>query len=32
VGKALRDAPVGETVTIETPRGRRDFRVERLVE
>jgi transcription elongation factor GreA len=32
VGRALRDAPVGETVTIETPRGERVFRVERLVE
>jgi transcription elongation factor GreA len=32
VGRALRDAPVGETVTIETPRGERTFRVDRLVE
>ncbi len=32
VGKALRDAPVGEKVTIETPRGERTFRVDRLVE
>jgi transcription elongation factor GreA len=32
VGKALRDTPVGETVTIETPRGERTFSVERLVE
>jgi transcription elongation factor GreA len=32
VGKALRDAPVGKTVKIETPRGKRAFRVERLVE
>ncbi len=32
VGKALRDAPLGETIRIETPRGERSFRVERLVE
>ncbi len=32
VGKALRDAPVGETIQIETPRGERSFRVERLVD
>jgi transcription elongation factor GreA len=31
VGRALRDAKVGATVEIETPRGARRFRVERLV-
>lgn len=31
VGQALRDAPVGETVTITTPKGDKRFRVERLV-
>ena len=32
VGKALRDAAVGETIRIETPGGERSFRVERLVD
>jgi transcription elongation factor GreA len=32
VGMALRDAAVGDTVRIDTPRGKRTFRVERLVE
>ncbi len=32
VGRALRDAKVGATVEIETPRGTRRFRVERLVD
>jgi transcription elongation factor GreA len=31
VGQALRDAAMGSTVEIETPRGTRRFRVERLV-
>jgi transcription elongation factor GreA len=31
VGRALRDAKVGGTVEIETPRGARRFRVERLI-
>ena len=31
VGSALRDAPVGEAVRVETPRGEKSFRVERLV-
>jgi transcription elongation factor GreA len=32
VGRALRDVAVGATVEIETPRGTRHFRVERLVD
>lgn len=32
VGRALRDAPVGATVEIETPRGARSYRVERLLD
>jgi transcription elongation factor GreA len=32
VGRALRDAPVGDAVTVETPRGERIYRVERLIE
>jgi transcription elongation factor GreA len=32
VGRALRDAPVGEAVTVETPRGEKIYRVERLIE
>ena len=31
VGRALRDQPVGASVTIETPRGKKPFKVERLV-
>jgi transcription elongation factor GreA len=31
IGRALRDAPVGATVKVETPRGRKSFRVEKLV-
>ena len=31
VGRALRDQPVGSTVAIETPRGERTFKIERLV-
>lgn len=31
IGRALLDAPVGSTVTVETPRGKRDFKVVRLV-
>jgi transcription elongation factor GreA len=31
VGQALRDVAVGETVTIETPRGEKSFRIEKLV-
>ena len=32
VGRALRDAPVGHAVTVETPRGEKVYRVERLIE
>jgi transcription elongation factor GreA len=31
VGRALRDQPVGASVVIETPRGERTFKIERLV-
>jgi len=31
IGRALRDQAVGETVEVETPRGRRSFRVKALV-
>jgi transcription elongation factor GreA len=31
IGRALRDAPVGETIAVETPRGERAFRVRKLV-
>ena len=31
VGQALRDSPVGEDVLVETPRGEKTYRVERLV-
>jgi transcription elongation factor GreA len=31
VGRALRDQPVGSSVVIETPRGARTFKIERLV-
>ena len=31
VGRALRDRPLGETVTVETPRGTKAYRVEKLV-
>ncbi|HSK49709.1 MAG TPA: transcription elongation factor GreA [Solirubrobacterales bacterium] len=31
IGRALRDAAVGATVTVETPRGEKRFRVEKLV-
>jgi transcription elongation factor GreA len=31
VGRALRDQPVGASVEIETPRGARTFKIERLV-
>ena len=31
IGKALRDQPVGEPVRIETPRGERVFRIQKLV-
>jgi len=31
IGRALRDAPVGATVKVETPRGEKSFRVEKLV-
>ena len=31
IGKALRDQPVGEPVKIETPRGERVFRIQKLV-
>ena len=32
VGRALRDAPVGEDVKFETPRGVKTFRVEELID
>ncbi|MGA8925327.1 MAG: transcription elongation factor GreA [Solirubrobacterales bacterium] len=31
VGRALRDRPLGETVSVETPRGTKSYRVEKLV-
>jgi transcription elongation factor GreA len=31
VGRALRDAPVGETVRMQTPKGERAFRIEKLL-
>ena len=31
VGQALRDAGVGETVRVETPRGQKAYRIERIV-
>jgi transcription elongation factor GreA len=31
VGRALRDAPIGEAVAVETPRGEKVYRVERLI-
>ena len=31
VGQALRDTPVGETISIETPRGEKTYRVEKLL-
>jgi transcription elongation factor GreA len=31
VGRALRDRPVGETVAIETPRGQKNYKVQKLV-
>ena len=31
VGRALRDRPLGETVSVETPRGTKAYRVEKLV-
>ncbi len=32
VGQALRDTPVGETVTIQTPKGERLFQVQKLLD
>jgi transcription elongation factor GreA len=32
VGRALRDAPIGEDVKFETPRGAKTFRVEKLLD
>ncbi|HEX7059719.1 MAG TPA: transcription elongation factor GreA [Solirubrobacterales bacterium] len=32
IGRALRDRRVGETVTIETPKGERSFKIEKLVD
>jgi transcription elongation factor GreA len=32
VGRALRDKSIGEAVTVETPRGEKTYRVEKLVE
>ena len=31
IGRALRDAPVGEAIVVETPRGEKTYRVEKLV-
>jgi transcription elongation factor GreA len=31
IGRALRDAAIGETVSVETPKGKRSFRVVKLV-
>ncbi|HWB68752.1 MAG TPA: GreA/GreB family elongation factor, partial [Solirubrobacterales bacterium] len=31
IGRALMDTPVGRTVTVETPRGERAFKVQRLL-
>ena len=31
IGRALRDAPVGESVVVETPRGQKSYVVEKLV-
>lgn len=31
IGSALRDAPLGESVSIETPKGERSFKVQKLV-
>jgi transcription elongation factor GreA len=31
IGRALRDAAVGETVSVETPKGKRSFRVVKLI-
>jgi transcription elongation factor GreA len=31
VGRALRDTPVGEAVSVETPRGQKTYRVQKLV-
>ena len=31
VGRALRDQPVGATVTVETPRGERNYKIQKLV-
>ncbi len=31
IGRAIRDAAVGETIAVETPRGARAFRVQKLV-
>jgi transcription elongation factor GreA len=32
IGRALRDQPIGEPVRIETPRGERTFRIQKLVD
>jgi len=32
VGRALTDAPVGKTVSVETPKGEKAYRVERILE
>ena len=32
VGRALRDMSIGETVPVETPRGEKTYRVQKLVE
>jgi transcription elongation factor GreA len=32
VGRALRDTPIGEQVSVETPRGKKAYRVQKLIE
>jgi transcription elongation factor GreA len=32
VGQALQDAPIGEAVSVETPRGEKTYRVQKLIE
>ena len=31
IGGALRDAPVGESIKVETPRGEKSYRIEKLI-
>jgi transcription elongation GreA/GreB family factor len=32
VGQALQDTPIGEAVSVETPRGEKTYRVQKLIE